>query len=202
MDNEVLPLGTVISIGSRKAVIVGYDFTSLNQVTYQYYVVPFPLGFINWNSVKIVCDGKFNVVSRGFEGAASKIYTEYLQILHKFFDCDPNMELPTWSDKCSGTADPGATEKSEMLLPVGSVVSLGTDGEFKALVIGYYPKNKENSVKHEYICVAFPYGLKVRGEMFGVCKSRVHQVLFSGFTTAESKTALRMIPVFKNALVK
>lgn len=197
MDNEILSLGTVISIGSRKAVIVGYDLSSLNTITYRYYVVPFPLGFINWNSVKIVCEGKFNVVSRGFEGAASIIYTEYLQNLHRFIDRDPNIELASWSGECIIADNPTLEESCEMLLPVGSVVSLGTDGAFKALVIGYYPKNKD---KYEYLCVAFPYGLNVRGELFGVCNLDIHQVLFMGFATDESKTTLRMIPILKNSL--
>lgn len=71
---NLLPLGTVIQIRDRKALIIGYSsVTKENTSVTGYFIVSYPLGFTNIDKVVFIPhDTSFNVLAEGYSSPASE----------------------------------------------------------------------------------------------------------------------------------
>lgn len=79
MDEKTLPIGTIVYAGSKQALIVGYTFADPDDNLTKYYiVVPYPAGYRNSNSFKMIRAEDVRVCSLGYVTAESKIISYYL----------------------------------------------------------------------------------------------------------------------------
>lgn len=82
---KLLPLGSVITVKSRKISIIGYGSVDKDETsTSGYFVVPYPIGFTNIDKVFFIPhDTKFEVVSEGYKTEPSE---QVLDMLAKGFE--------------------------------------------------------------------------------------------------------------------
>lgn len=71
---KLLPLGTVIEINNCKACVIGYTSVEKELTTIcGYFVVPYPVGFVNIDKVVFVPrDSKINVLAQGYKTIPSE----------------------------------------------------------------------------------------------------------------------------------
>lgn len=87
------------------------------------------------------------------------------------------------------------------LLPVGSVVSIGNNGEIQLMILGYYPWDDMRKQVYQYISVPWPMGITVPGNTFFLNNDQIHEVLFRTHETEESSIICKTLPAVLGALM-
>lgn len=83
----------------------------------------------------------------------------------------------------------------DKLLTLGSVVSLGEEGQIKAMIIGYYPVIDEEKKIYDYNGVLYPFGLTLPGELLQFDQDDIHELLFANHETEKSEAVCKVLPV-------
>lgn len=68
---KLLPLGTIIKVNEIKVCIIGYTSVQKEEASVVgYFVVPYPLGFVNIDKVLFIPAGMdFEIIAEGYDGA-------------------------------------------------------------------------------------------------------------------------------------
>lgn len=67
MSNQILPLGTIVQVQSRKLMIVGYTWDEKDErMVFRYTALPYPLGITQNGGIFTLSEDAFEVVSMGF----------------------------------------------------------------------------------------------------------------------------------------
>lgn len=85
--------------------------------------------------------------------------------------------------------------KTNVLFPIGSVVSLKGLDQAKLIIIGYYPQNREGGKIFDYLAVPYPYGLQLNTETIFFDHSEIGCVCFKGYENQESLAVSKALPV-------
>lgn len=86
----------------------------------------------------------------------------------------------------------------ELLLPIGTVVSIGdeTNGYLPVVIAGYGGQNDEKKV-YDYIGFIFPYGFISRDKIIVFDTKVIHQIIHKGYEDEDYKS---VIPGVKNTI--
>lgn len=78
MDNQLLPVGTVVSYQNRKYMIAGYTWDEMsNRLVMLYVVVPYPQGYMKRAKLVLLQDSDFEVVEHGYTDERFRILEKY-----------------------------------------------------------------------------------------------------------------------------
>ncbi len=80
------------------------------------------------------------------------------------------------------------------LLPVGSVVTLGNNGELPLMIFGYCPQDQKKKKVYEYIGVLWPFGVSVPLQTVFFDTAQIHGIVFENIETEKSKKLCEILP--------
>lgn len=76
--NNILPIGTVIRLKSRNAMIVGFDYRNVNDKLLMHYVLlPHPEGYRESNDIRVIPAAGIEVVGMGYQSDAHSLLERY-----------------------------------------------------------------------------------------------------------------------------
>lgn len=92
---DILPIGTVIGIENRLLMIIGYDAQKVDETVIHYYgVVPYPLGFMDKESLLLFpMDRDFEVVKKGYD---SDQFQKYIKDRKHFIETTSKITVTEW----------------------------------------------------------------------------------------------------------
>lgn len=100
MKTETLPIGSLVLINNVKAIIVGYFWGEQGQhLVRQYAVLPYPQGYTDKSSLKIVSDNMIQVVNEGYKSEASKHLLRYLDNVNQMASQVPAKKMYEYLDR-------------------------------------------------------------------------------------------------------
>ena len=84
MEKKTLPVGTVIRLKDKYAMISGYEFrVNAGKQHMQYVVLPYPVGIKTIDDIKLIDIDSFDIVSMGFTGPEYEGFAAYLDAVNE-----------------------------------------------------------------------------------------------------------------------
>lgn len=94
---KLLPIGSVLQVKGKKAIILGYRFDDENnKFTTSYVICGYPLGFLTMEQLGLVSvDADMEVV---FEGYRNELFYSFIRNKQELHDLATTMLVSEWND--------------------------------------------------------------------------------------------------------
>lgn len=78
MSNQILPLGTIVQVQSRRMMIVGYTWDEKDErMVFRYTALPYPLGISQKGGIFTLSEDAFEVISMGFRNESYETLSSF-----------------------------------------------------------------------------------------------------------------------------
>lgn len=91
---KILPIGTVIKLKNRNAMICGYDYRNANDKLLMYYVLlPHPEGYTQASDIRVIPAAGIEAVGMGYQSDAHILLERYYGAVNLAAEKTPTSEL-------------------------------------------------------------------------------------------------------------
>ena len=91
---KILPIGTVIKLKNRNAMICGYDYRNVNDKLLMHYIlIPHPEGYTKASDIRIIPAAGIEVVGMGYQTDAHNLLERYYGAINLAAEKTPAPEL-------------------------------------------------------------------------------------------------------------
>lgn len=87
------------------------------------------------------------------------------------------------------------------LLPIGTVVRIGSAKDYLIMIMGYYPKNNAGNRYYHYIGCLYPYGIRDADSFILFDAESISEVLFEGYEDEEGESLTKGLPILMKELL-
>ena len=79
--SELVPIGSIIRVKDRTAVVVGFTNSKEEKASLKYLVVPYPAGYLIRESLRTASVEDAELLHEGYKNSLSEDFIEYLSLL-------------------------------------------------------------------------------------------------------------------------
>lgn len=108
MHKKTLPIGSIIRVADKEAMIAGYTFLEKDgHMANHYLIVPFPVGFTDEDSYRTLDADRVQLISEGYASEASGMITKFIDDMMSVSDQIPYAEMMRYMEEAGSGIEEG-----------------------------------------------------------------------------------------------